>query len=171
MVLPFSAFDNLIFKRIDELARSQYTKPSIIEGQLRKIVKQEVSPIIRHSEERILQEIKSSEVEITKQIQEHRSQLLREMVALNDTQFVDLKKAISTIIQEEIENIEDKKMKQYSKERFLIWKKALSISKDALSIFADVISIYIFLRAGDSEKATDQALIAINTALSKIKKT
>lgn len=150
MVQPFSVYDSIVTKRIDELTRDKSV--TLYAEGLRKVVREE----LRESEGRILSGVE--------QISEkfHR-ELLEKIESLSDIQLEEFKNAVSMIIEEKIENIENSKEREKSKKGYNNWKRAFNAALTAVQVLGSLASISTFLTTGSPEEV-------INIALSQIER-
>jgi tetratricopeptide (TPR) repeat protein len=157
MVKPFSAFDSITTRKIDQLTSEKYATPYT--EDIRKVVREE----LRESERRVLSGVEQL-------FEKSHSELLERIDTLNSTQIEELKNAISEIIEEKIENIKDPNEKEKNKNEYNNWKKAFKAASTALQIVGSIASIYTLFAVGRSEEAINEIPAVISTALSKIEK-
>ncbi|MBU7027490.1 MAG: tetratricopeptide repeat protein [Theionarchaea archaeon] len=148
MVQPFSVYDSVITKKMDELTRDKSV--TLYTGELRKVVREE----LRESEKRILSGVE--------QISEksHR-ELLEKIEALSDIQLEEFKNAVSMIIEEKIEKMENPEEREKSKKGYNNWKRAFNAALTAVQILGSLASIYTFLATGSPEEVINMALSQI----------
>jgi tetratricopeptide (TPR) repeat protein len=154
MMKPFSVYDSIITKRMDEMTREK----SITPYELREIIREAVSPIVRASEERIISQFKT-------EFEKYHHELVRELEALTDAQLLKFKEVISERIEEDIEKVEDQEKKETLRNR----KRAYDTAKDIISILGGIASIYSVLTTRPEEAMNEVARI-VSIALSIIKK-
>lgn len=168
MVKPFSVYDSVITKKMDKLTSDKYVTPytelkaireevSQVRKELPSIIREEVSPIVKESEAKIISEFIAG-------FDKYYHELVQELEALTSAQLSKVKEAISRIIEEEIDKIED----QEKKESLWNKKKAYDIARDVISILESVVSIYSVLRT-NPEQAVNDAATLISTILSTIR--
>ncbi len=135
---------------------------------VRKAIREEVSPIVRDSAKEIIFQVKVSKEEVKKQIQEYHAELLQEIQALNDAQLHQFKELISKNIEEDIEKIEDEKKKKETKRSWKNIKRALSAATDVMTVVLNIMAIYSHVKAGSPGEAIKVALDTIKIVLTKI---
>jgi len=109
---------------------------------------------LRESEKRFLSGVE--------QISEkYHRELLEKIEALSGIQLEEFKNAVSTIIEEKIENMENPKEREKSKKEYNNWKGAFNAALTAVQIFGSLASIYTFLTTGNPEEVINMALSQI----------
>ena len=165
MVKPFSALDSITTRKIDQLISEKYAIPST--EDIRKVVREELS----ESERRVLSGFRREILpEIEQLFVRYHHELLERIDALNSIQVEEFKNAISDIIEEKIENIEDPNEKEKNMNEYNRWKKTFKAANTALQIAGSVASIYTFLAGGRPEEAVNGISTVISIALSKIER-